>query len=44
MHLSRIRSKGTAICLVTVDNPVPPAALHALRRFKNIIQVAVIEV
>ena len=44
MHLSRIRSKGTAICLVTVDNPVPPAALHALRSFKNIIQVALIEV
>jgi len=44
MHLSRIRSKGTAICLVTVDNLVPPAALHALRSVKNIIQVAVIEV
>jgi D-3-phosphoglycerate dehydrogenase len=44
MHLSRIRSKGTAICLVTVDNPVPPAALHALRSFQNIIQVAPIEV
>jgi D-3-phosphoglycerate dehydrogenase len=44
MHLSRIRSKGTAICLVTVDSPMPPAAVQALRSFKNIIRVALIEV
>jgi len=44
MHLSRVRDKGTAICLVTVDNPVPPKALQALREHENIIETAVIEV
>jgi D-3-phosphoglycerate dehydrogenase len=44
MHLSRAREKGTALCLVTVDNPVPPEALQALREHGNIIKTAVIEV
>jgi D-3-phosphoglycerate dehydrogenase len=44
MHLSRIRSKGTAICLVTVDNPVSPAALQALKEYENIIEASIIEV
>jgi D-3-phosphoglycerate dehydrogenase len=44
MHLSRIRSKGTAICLVTVDNPVTPAALQALKEYENIIEASIIEV
>ncbi|MBW1979818.1 MAG: phosphoglycerate dehydrogenase [Deltaproteobacteria bacterium] len=44
MHLSRVRSKGTAICLVTVDGTVPPAAFQALRDFENIIQVVFIDI
>jgi len=44
MHLSRIHDKGMAICLVTVDNPVPPEALQALREHENIIETAIIEV
>jgi D-3-phosphoglycerate dehydrogenase len=44
MHLSRIRSRGTAICLVTVDTQMPPAAVQALRGFANIIRVALVEV
>ena len=44
MHLSRIRSKGMAICLVTVDNPVPPEALQALSDYDDIVQAEVIEV
>ena len=44
MHLSRIQRKGRAICLVTVDNPVPAGALQALRDYKNIIEATTIEV
>ncbi len=44
MHLSRIRSKGTAICLVTVDNPVSDEVLQALKQYDNIIEVKIIEV
>jgi D-3-phosphoglycerate dehydrogenase len=44
MHLSRIRSKGTAICLVTVDNPVAPEVLRALKEYSNIIEATIIEV
>jgi D-3-phosphoglycerate dehydrogenase len=44
MHLSRARDKGTALCLVTVDNPVPPEAIQALREHENIIEIAIIEV
>ncbi|UCG13092.1 MAG: phosphoglycerate dehydrogenase [Deltaproteobacteria bacterium] len=44
MHLSRIRSKGTAICLVTVDNPVSSEVLQALRDQENIIEAMIIEV
>ncbi len=44
MHLSRIHDKGTALCLVTVDDTVPPEAIQALREHENIIHTAVIEV
>lgn len=44
MHLSRIRSKGTAICLVTVDNPVSNKVLKALKEYENIIEATIIEV
>jgi len=44
MHLSRIRSKGTAICLVTIDHPVTSAALQALKEYEDIIGVTEIEV
>ncbi|MEJ2366087.1 MAG: phosphoglycerate dehydrogenase [Deltaproteobacteria bacterium] len=44
MHLSRIRSKGTAICLVTVDNPVSGRLLQALKKYDNIIEATIIEV
>jgi len=44
MHVSRAGGKGTAICLATVDDPVPPEALRALREHKNIIEAALIEV
>jgi D-3-phosphoglycerate dehydrogenase len=44
MHLSRIRSKGTALCLVTVDSPVPAEALQALKDYDDIIRAGVIEV
>jgi len=44
MHLSRIRSKGTAICLVTIDHPVTSAALQALKEYDDIIEVTEIEV
>lgn len=44
MHLSRARDKGTAICLVTVDNPVPSEAMQALREHEHIIDTAIIEV
>jgi D-3-phosphoglycerate dehydrogenase len=44
MHLSRIRSKGTAICLVTVDNPVSPKVLQALKEYEDIIEATIIEV
>jgi D-3-phosphoglycerate dehydrogenase len=44
MHLSRIRSKGSAICLVTVDNPVSSAVLKALQDYDDIIAVTRIEV
>ena len=44
MHLSRIRSKGTAICLVSVDSPVSPEVLQALKEYKNIIEATIIEV
>jgi len=44
MHLSRIRSKGTAICLVTVDSPVSLKVLKALQDYKDIIAVTIIEV
>jgi D-3-phosphoglycerate dehydrogenase len=44
MHLSRIRSKGTAICLVTVDNPVSSEVLKALQDYDDIITVTILEV
>jgi D-3-phosphoglycerate dehydrogenase len=44
MHLSRIRSKGTAICLVTIDHPVSSAVLKALKEYQDIIEVREIEV
>ncbi|MCG6917332.1 MAG: phosphoglycerate dehydrogenase [Deltaproteobacteria bacterium] len=44
MHLSRIRSKGTAICLVTVDNPISGKVLKALKDYGDIIEATVIEV
>jgi D-3-phosphoglycerate dehydrogenase len=44
MHLSRIRSKGTAICLVTIDHPVSSAVLQALKEYQDIIEVREIEV
>jgi D-3-phosphoglycerate dehydrogenase len=44
MHLSRIRSKGTAICLVTLDNPVSPEVLRALKEYNDIIEAQIIEV
>jgi D-3-phosphoglycerate dehydrogenase len=44
MHLSRIRSKGTAICLVTIDHPVSSAVLQALKEYEDIIEVTEIEV
>jgi len=44
MHLSRIRSKGTAICLVTVDNPVSGKVLKALKDYGDIIEATIIEV
>jgi len=44
MHLSRIRSKGTAICLVTIDHPVTSAVLQALKEYEDIIEVTEIEV
>jgi D-3-phosphoglycerate dehydrogenase len=44
MHLSRIRSRGTAMCLVTVDSPVPPETLQALREYNDIIEALTIEV
>jgi hypothetical protein len=44
MHLSRIRSKGTAICLVTVDNPLSGKVLKALKDYGDIIEATVIEV
>jgi D-3-phosphoglycerate dehydrogenase len=44
MHLSRIRNMGTAICLVTVDNPVSPGILQALKEYKDIIEATIIEV
>ncbi len=44
MHLSRIRNIGTAICLVTVDNPVSPEVLQALKEYKDIIGATIIEV
>lgn len=44
MHVSRAGGKGRAICLATVDDPVPPEALQALREHKNIIEAALIEV
>jgi hypothetical protein len=44
MHLSRIRSKGTAICLVTVDNPVSGKVLQALKEYEDIIEATIIEV
>jgi D-3-phosphoglycerate dehydrogenase len=44
MHLSRIRSKGMAICLVTVDNPVSGKVLRALKEYADIIGATIIEV
>ena len=44
MHLSRIHDKGKALCLVTVDDTVPPEAIQALREHENIIHTAIIEV
>jgi D-3-phosphoglycerate dehydrogenase len=44
MHVSRAGEKDTAICLATVDDPVPPEALQALREHENIIETAIIEV
>jgi D-3-phosphoglycerate dehydrogenase len=44
MHLSRIRSKGTAICLVTVDNPLSAKVLKALKDYGDIIEATIIEV
>jgi D-3-phosphoglycerate dehydrogenase len=44
MHLSRIRSKGTAICLVTVDNPLSGKVLKALKDYEDIIEATIIEV
>jgi D-3-phosphoglycerate dehydrogenase len=44
MHLSRIRSKGTAICLVTVDNPLSGRVLKALKDYGDIIEATIIEV
>jgi D-3-phosphoglycerate dehydrogenase len=44
MHLSRIRSKGTAICLVTVDNPLSGKVLKALKDYGDIIEATIIEV
>jgi D-3-phosphoglycerate dehydrogenase len=44
LHLSRIRSKGTAICLVTIDHPVTSAVLQALKEYEDIIEVTEIEV
>ena len=44
MHLSRIRSRGTAICLVTVDNPVSQGVLKALKDYDDIIECSIIEV
>lgn len=43
MHLSRSLRKGRAISLVTVDDQVPQATLKALRDYKDIIRVDVIE-
>ena len=43
MHLSRIHSKGTAICLVTVDNPVSREVLQALKEYGDIIEATIIE-
>jgi len=42
--LSRIRSKGMAICLVTVDNPVSGKVLRALKEYADIIGATIIEV
>ena len=44
MHLSRIRRKRMAICLVTVDNPVTSRVLQALKEYENIVEVTIIEV
>jgi D-3-phosphoglycerate dehydrogenase len=44
MHLSRIRSKRTAICLVTVDNPLSSGVLQALKEYADIIEATIIEV
>ena len=44
MHLSRIRSKGLAICLVTVDSPLSSKVLRALKEYDNIIETTIIEV
>ena len=44
MHLSRIRSKGLAICLVTLDSPLSGKVLRALKEYDNIIETTIIEV
>jgi D-3-phosphoglycerate dehydrogenase len=37
-------SKGTAICLVTVDNPLSGRVLKALKDYGDIIEATIIEV